>query len=133
MFGTEAVEANGEGGLQPVHAAAQVGNRRRDGEMEMISEDGKCVNFPSEAEAGLSQRALERVGGASGVEQITAIVATVNDVVDGARELDSEATSHVTSGSLREDGRQFRLAPICGLGTNPSPPVRRQDSVGCNT
>jgi hypothetical protein len=90
----EAVEATGEGRLQPLHAADQVPEGRFQREVEMIAHDHKRVQQPRTALARLEEGPLKRGPRFLLAENPRAIISPVNDVVNRARELESKFARH---------------------------------------
>ena len=103
-----------EGGLQPVHPLAEVRERGGEGQVEVVAHGREGVDHPIEPLAGFSQRAFERPGCAWGGENIPAIVAAIDDVINRVGKLDTKSTGHAGSRRSSRRNDQPPVTPIHG-------------------
>ena len=80
--------------LQPVHPVDQVQHPRGERPLIMISQQAKGVDDPIKTGAGFSQGALECLRRTDGREEITTIVAAIDEMIDGPGKLNAKPTCH---------------------------------------
>jgi hypothetical protein len=61
--------------------------------VEVVAQDCECVDIPTEAGAGFAERGFEGFCRARGFEEITAVIAAINAVVNGSWILKSPSSA----------------------------------------
>jgi hypothetical protein len=89
------VKAVGKGRLQPLHPDHQISVWRLQRQMVVIAHHHIGVQRPARSYAGLKQTPLERRLGFLRSEDVAAIVASVDHMIDRARKLQSKLARHV--------------------------------------
>ena len=131
-FGPKPVEANGKGGLQPVHAIAQVRNGCGQSQVEMVSQNREGVDFPPKSGAGLTQRGLDGTRGSGRFENVAPVIPAIDDVINRSWILNAKPACHATSkaaagrGTLHPPPPNFGASEVLSFPTNVShAPSRR--------
>jgi hypothetical protein len=88
------VESRHPRSLQPFHAHAQIRFRSLKREVEMIAHDHERVNAPAKLHSRLHQTPFKGCRSSAGVEQVAAIVASIDDVVVCAAEFQPQFSGH---------------------------------------
>jgi hypothetical protein len=85
-FVTNEIEAVGEGALKPMHSGDQVGLGSFEGDVEVVAHDDEGVEELGGFLTGGKQAVLESGARFIFLEEITPVVAAVDEVVNGTRE-----------------------------------------------
>ncbi len=93
-FLVPAIETDGVGAQQPLHARHEVGLGRLDDQVKVVAHETIGVHLPTGLLTGLAQGLEEPVPVLIVVEDLLAAVATVHQVVDGSRILHSKLARH---------------------------------------
>ena len=112
LFAPEAVETNGEGGLQPVHAITQVRSGRGQSQVEVISEDGERMHFPSIPLARLSQRRQEGRRGSGRFKNISPVISAIYYMINRPRILNAKSARHPTSKTTMTQSHDNQISPF---------------------
>ena len=90
----ETIKPRRESCLQPLHASREVGASGAHRQVKVISHDHIRVQDPAKSLAGLEQASFEDCLGPRCCEHVGAVVAPVDDVVAGVRELKAGWARH---------------------------------------
>jgi hypothetical protein len=93
-FAAQTIEAGGEGALQPLHAFDEIAARGGEGEVVVVRHDTPRMHAPTGLDAGLVQAREEGGLGFFGSEEITPIVAAIEDVINAVWGLQSQWSGH---------------------------------------
>lgn len=91
---TEAVEADRECGLKPVHSLDEIRCRGGQREVEVVAHDNERVQLPTETQAGFAERLLKGSRRPLALEYVAPVVAPIYDMVGGSRKLQAEFSCH---------------------------------------
>lgn len=78
---SEAIEPHGIGCLEPVHAFTEIGVLRRQHQVVVIGHEHKGVQLPLIPLTRFREDNLERLSGSVGCKDVTAIVASIDQMV----------------------------------------------------
>lgn len=100
-----AIEPECVGTQKPFHPRDQIGFRRFDDEMEMISEKAPSVDLPVRLGAGIAQRRNKSFAIFVVEENLPLPVAAAHDMIQGTGELNAQFASHglTMPGGCRQD------------------------------
>src|SRR5664279_4075115 len=90
----EPIESRRPCSLQPLHRLAQIRLWRFYGQMKVVAHHHIRVNPPAEPLCRFGQALLESLGRSFSAEKFAPIIAAVDDVVAGARDLDPKFPCH---------------------------------------
>lgn len=99
----EAIEADGEGALQPVHAGGQVRARGGDSQVKVVGHECPSVDAPARFLAGLVEATEERAFGAGGSKNRAAVVTAVDHVIGRVFGFEPQGAGHAAI--LQAQGR----------------------------
>ena len=108
------VEAAGESRLQPLHAGDEISEGCFQREMEMIAHDHERVQEPRTALTRLEQRRLKGRPCFLVAKNPGAIISPVDDVVNRAREFESQLAGHAETSAAASGRRQRPLTQKIG-------------------
>ena len=111
------IESHCVGPQKPFHAGHQIGARGLDHQMKVIAHQAPGVDLPVGLPTGLAEGLKKKLAVFGGAEDGFAMVATVHDVIDGTRILNSEFSRH--DQQVRGKGALPSRALLTILRTDP--------------
>ena len=121
------IEPGGKRALQPMHTRDQIWLGSFERKVEVVGQESIRVQSPRMELARFGDRGFESLRGSDGCEDITAIVAPVDDVVERSPKLNSQSSSHAICSTDFHPSRPHSPVPNSWYGV----PVPRRTEAVC--